>query len=89
MKMNSAEFEIWKAIKEAQRGPAVIKQICLLCKDCLPDWDLRRGFATCWRCREFYCPAPKIEEEKAEPKATLLRLKDGRYVILLDQPRSF
>ena len=82
--MNSAEIEIRNAIKEAQRGPTIIKQICIICKDCLGDSDLQRGYAICRRCREFYCPAPKVEQKKAEPKATLLQLKDGRYVILLD-----
>ena len=82
--MNSAEIEISNAIRKAQRGPTIIRQICILCKDCLADWDLRRGFAICWRCREFYCPVPKVEQKKADPKATLLQLKDGRYVILLD-----
>ena len=41
--MNSAELEIYQAIRQVQRGPTVIRYLCLICKGYLSDWDVRKG----------------------------------------------
>ena len=83
--MNAAEKEISEAIRKAQVGPWIIRQVCMICRECLQDWDVHKGFAICWSCRSVYFPAPKVEEKKEEPrKATLFRLQDGKYMVLLD-----
>jgi hypothetical protein len=83
--MNSAKFEIYRAIREAQSAPAIISYLCLTCKGELNDWDVQKGYAICWRCRRVCSPTPKVEEQKPElRKATLLQLKDGKYAVLLD-----
>ena len=83
--MNAAEIEIYDAVRQVQVGPGIIRRTCIICRECLQDWDVQRGFAICWSCRSIYFPAPKVEEKKAEPrKATLFRLQDGKYMVLLD-----
>ena len=83
--MNLAEYEIYNAIREVQKGPAIIRYICLICKGYLSDWDNQKGYAICWRCRSVYCPTPKVEVRNPEPKkATLVQLKDGKHAIILD-----
>ena len=83
--MNSGGVEIYKAIRQAQGAPTIIRYNCIICKEYLRDWDSHRGYAVCWACRTVFFPAPKVEERKVEPKrATLFQLKDGRYVIILD-----
>jgi hypothetical protein len=57
--MNSAELEIYQAIKEVQRGPTVIRYLCLICKGYLRDWDVKKGKAVCWKCRAIYFPPPQ------------------------------
>jgi hypothetical protein len=85
LKMNAAEMEIYRAVKEVQGGPVIIRHTCIICKDYLKDWDVRRGCGMCWDCRQIYFPAPKVEEKTSEPrKATLFQLKDGKYMIILD-----
>ena len=71
--MNLAEYEIYNAIREVQNGPATIRYICLICKGNVSDWDKKKGYAICWRCRRIYFPTPKVEERISEPgKATLV-----------------
>ena len=83
--MNSAELEIYQAIREVQRGPTVIRYLCLMCKDYLSNWDVRKGKAVCWKCRTIYFPPPQIEPKKPEPpKATLLQLRDGKFAIIVE-----
>jgi len=83
--MNLAEFEVYSAIREVQMGPAIIRYICLICKDYLSDWDNQKGYAICWRCRRVYSPTPKVEVRNPElKKATLVQLKDGKQAIILD-----
>jgi hypothetical protein len=82
--MNSAEIEIYNAIWEAQRSPTIIRHLCLICKGYLKDWDVQKGLAICWKCRKVYCPDPKVEEKKPEPKPRLAQVKDGKQAIILD-----
>ena len=83
--MNSAELEIYQAIRHAQRGPTVIRYLCLICKSYLSSWDVRKQKAVCWKCRAIYFPPPHIESRSPEPrKATLLQLKDGKFAILVE-----
>ncbi len=85
--MNSDHFEIFKAVRQVQRGPTTIRYICLICKRYLNGWDIRKGFAVCWKCREIHIIPPKIEVKNPQPapqKATLLQLKDGNFVILVE-----
>jgi hypothetical protein len=83
--MNSAELEIYKAVKQAQSGSTVIRSLCLICKDYLNDWDVQAHKALCWKCRRTYFPTPKVEAKDPEPKkATLFQLRDGKYAIIVD-----
>jgi DNA-directed RNA polymerase subunit RPC12/RpoP len=83
--MNSAEYEVYKAIREVQKEPDSIRYICLICKKYLSDWDTQKGYAMCWRCRSALFPTPKVEARNPEPrKPTLVQLKDGRQAIILD-----
>ena len=83
--MNSAELEIYQAIREVQRGPTVIRYLCFICKGYLSDWDVMKGKGVCWKCRAIYFPAPQIEPKKSElQKATLLQLRDGKFAILIE-----
>ena len=83
--MNSTELEIDQAIREAQRGPAVIRYLCLICKGYLNDWDLRIGEAVCRKCRAIYFPPPLIEPKGPKlQNATLLQLKDGKFAIVVE-----
>jgi len=83
--MNSAELEIYQAIRQVQRGPTVIRYLCLICKGYLSGWDVRKGKGVCWKCRAIYFPPPQIEQTNPVPqKATLLQLKDGKYAIIVD-----
>ena len=83
--MTSSELEIYKAVKQLQNDPTVIRYLCLICKGYLSSWDVRKQEAVCWNCREIFSPPPKIEPKNPEPqKATLLQLKDGKFAIILD-----
>lgn len=85
MKMNLAELEIHEAIRQAQRDPTIIRYVCIICKDYLSDWDIRKGKAVCWKCSEIYFPAPKVEAKNQEPKkAQLFQLKDGKFAIIVE-----
>jgi hypothetical protein len=66
MEMNASETEIYDAIREVQAGPAIIRHICIICKEYLSDWDTHEGYAICWSCRRVYFPVPKVEEAKPE-----------------------
>ena len=82
--MNTGEVEIYNAIRQAQAAPTTIRHNCLICKEYLSDWETHRGDAICWSCKSVYFPAPKVEEKRAgPPKATLVQLRDGKYVIIL------
>jgi len=83
--MNSAEYEVYKAIREVQREPETIRYLCLICKGYISDLDSQKGYAMCWRCRSASFPTPKVEAMNPEPrKATVVQLKDGRQAIILD-----
>ena len=83
--MDLAQFEIEQAIRKVHTGPEVIRPICVICKDCLNDWDVRKRYAVCLKCRGLYFPEPKIEPVNPGPKkAELFQLKDGKYVIMLE-----
>ena len=83
--MNSAELEIYQAIREVQRGPTVIRYLCLVCKDYLSNGDVKKGKAVCWKCRTIYFPPPRIEPKKPElQRATLLQLRDGKFAIIVE-----
>jgi hypothetical protein len=83
--MNSAELELFDAIRHAQRCPTVIRYLCFICKGYLSDWDVQSRKGVCWRCRKIYFPTPKVEASNPEPrKATLFQLRDGKYAIILD-----
>ena len=83
--MNATEVEISDAVRQVQVGPAMIRHICIICKEYLSDWETHRGYAVCWSCKSVYFPAPKVEEKREEPKkATLVQLRDGKHVIFLD-----
>jgi hypothetical protein len=83
--MSSAELEIYKAVKQLQSGPTVIRYLCLICKGYLSSWDVRKREAVCWKCGEISFPPPKIELRNPEPqKATLLQLKDGKFAIIVE-----
>ena len=83
--MNPAELEIYQAIREVQRGPTLIRYLCLMCKGYLSDWDVKKGKAVCWKCRTIYFPPPQIEPKKPElQRATLLQLKDGKFAIMIE-----
>ena len=83
--MNSAEFEIYNAVRQVESGPTMIRCLCLICKGYLSNWDVRTREAVCWRCREIYFPAPKIEPKNPEPKrARLFQLRDGKFAIIVD-----
>ena len=83
--MNSAELEIYKAVRQVSSGPTVIRYLCLICKGYLSSWDVRKREAVCWKCREISFPPPKIALENPEPqKATLLQLKDGKFAIIVE-----
>ena len=82
--MNAAEVEIYNAVMKVQDGPVIIRHTCIICKEYLHDWDVRKGYAFCRVCRRVYFPAPKVEEKKVVlKKAILVQLKDGKYAILL------
>jgi len=59
--MNSAEYEIYDAIRAVQKEPVSIRYICLICRGYISDWDARKGYAICWRCRRALYPARKVE----------------------------
>ncbi len=83
--MNSAEVELYEAVGQVRGGRAVIRSLCLVCGEYLGGWDVRAGWAVCWKCREVLFPAPKVEVENPGPKAaTLVRLRDGKYAVLLE-----
>ena len=83
--MNSAELEIYKAVRQVKSGPTIIRSLCIICKGYLSSWDVRKRKAVCWKCREISFPLPKIALKNPEPqKATLLQLKDGKFAIILD-----
>ena len=83
--MNSAELEIYQAIRKVQQGPTVIRYLCLICKGYLSNWDVRKGKAVCWKCRAIYFPPPQIEPKKPElQKAALLQLRDGKFAIIIE-----
>ena len=83
--MNSAELEIYQAIRQVHQGPTVIRYLCLICKNYLSDWDIRKRKAVCWKCRAIYFPPPKIEPKKPElQKASLLQLRDGKFAIIIE-----
>jgi hypothetical protein len=85
MEMKAAEVEISDAVRQVQGGPAIIRHMCIICKDYLTDWDVFNGYSLCWSCRSVYFPAPKPEEKKPEfKKAILVQLRDGKYAIFLD-----
>ena len=84
--MNSAErMEILRAISAAQESPAVIRRLCIICKDVMTDWEAGKGYAMCGRCMSVCFPAPKVEQRREEPKATVFQLKDGKYAIIVDR----
>ena len=83
--MNSDQLEIFKAVRQVQRGPTTIRYLCLICKSYLSSWDVRKQKAVCWKCRQIYFPPPKIELKNPRPqKATLLQLKDGKFAIIVE-----
>ncbi len=82
--MNSAQLEIFDAIRQAQRGPTLIRYLCLICESYLSDWDVQARKAVCWRCRKSYFPTRKVEAKDPEPKkATLFQLRDGKFAIVV------
>ena len=79
--MNSAEMEICRAVG-AVRGDWVVRSLCLFCGECLGELD---AGAVCSPCMEVFFPVPRVEVAPSGPrKASLFRLSDGRYAILLD-----
>jgi hypothetical protein len=86
MEMKAAEVEISDAVRQVQGGPAIIRHMCIICKDYLTDWDVFNGYGLCWSCRSVYFPAPGVEEKMVGlRRAILVPLKYGRCVILLSQ----
>jgi hypothetical protein len=75
--MNLAEYEVYEAIKVAQKEPEIIRCICLTCKGYISDWDAQKGYAVCRRCRRACWPAPKVERYSEPRKPTLIQLRDG------------
>jgi hypothetical protein len=85
--MNSAELEIYKAVRQAKYGPTILRQVCIICKHYLNEWDLKSKKAVCWYCRKKFFPEPKPVEK--QPEGKLLRLvpqPDGSYAIIIDRP---
>jgi len=83
--MNSVNYEVYNAIKDAQKGPETIRYVCLFCKNFLSGWDVREGRAVCSTCSSIYFPLPKIEAKKSGlQKATLFQLDDGRFAIIVE-----
>lgn len=41
--MNSADIEIYEAIREVHSDPTVIRYLCFLCKAYLTDWEVEKG----------------------------------------------
>ena len=70
--MNMAEYEVYKAIREVQKEPDSIRYICLFCKKYLSDWDNRKGYAICWRCRRVYSPTLKVEAGNRKPRQAII-----------------
>jgi len=84
MEMNASETEIYEAVREVQAGPAIIRHICIICKEYLSHWDTHEGYAICWSCRRVYFPLQKVEEAKPDRKmAVLVQLKVRQYAIFL------
>ncbi len=82
--MNSGEIEIYEAIRKVQEGPTVIRAVCIACEELLTIWDVQNEYAICGICRSIYFPPPKVEQRKAEPKATVIQLRGGKYAIIID-----
>ena len=82
--MNSAEYEVWSAIREVQKDPVILRYICLICKGYISDWDSQKGYAICWKCRRALFPTPKVERNPELPRASVIHLKDGRHAIIVD-----
>jgi hypothetical protein len=74
--MNKVQFEIECAIRQANTGPTILRQACIICKHYLNDWDLKSKKAVCWYCRKKFFPVP--QREKKQP------VKDGLYAIAVD-----
>ena len=83
--MDDAEVEISDAVRKVQSGPAVIRHICIICKEYLTGWDTDKGYALCWSCRSTYFPVGReIDEERAELiEAILARPRVRKYVVFL------
>ena len=76
--MNSNEFEIYKAIRQVQSAPTIIRYICSVCKKYLNEWDVKARKAVCWKCRKTYWPKPKVEKrDVGTGLPNLVQLKDG------------
>ena len=83
--MNSTELEIYQAIRQAQRGPTIIRYLCPICKDYLNEWDAKASKTICWKCRKTCWPKPKVEEKNLEPKRPrLVPMKDGSWAVMVD-----
>ena len=83
--MNSAELEIYNAIRQAQARPTIIRYLCLICKGYLSDWDVQARKDVCWKCRKICFPTPRVEAKNPEPKkATLFQLRDGKFAIIVE-----
>lgn len=76
--MNSTELEIYKAIRQVQKGPTILRYLCLICKDYLNEWDVKARKGVCWKCRKTYWPKPTTEEKNQGPRHPgLVQLKDA------------
>jgi hypothetical protein len=83
--MNSGELEIYKAVRQAQGSPTIIRQLCLICKNYLNEWDMNARHAVCWKCRKAIWPKPKVEEISSGSKQPrLVQIRDGVYAIAVD-----
>ena len=83
--MNSCELEIYKAMRQVQSGPTIIRQLCLICKNYLNEWDVKARYAVCWKCRKTCWPKPQQSETVEQPKhPRLVPLRDGLYAIAID-----
>ena len=62
----SVQLEIKNAVWQVKRQPGrtVMRQVCLICEHPLKEWDVRKGKAVCWFCREHYWPTPKAPEKE-------------------------
>ena len=83
--MNPTELEIYKAVREVQKGPTIIRCLCIMCKGYLSDRDLREQRGVCEECRTMHVPVRKVLQEVPEPnRPRLVPLRNGVYGIAVD-----